>query len=214
MARRAGGGAVKAGCFYGVNMKKLQPGQGRRGVVIKLPRAAGLLVLALIIVGSLWLGSWLESGFEGLSPYYFFSALLAFFAVVLAIFSVVVLRKAKAVRRWAAAAATIIESQVVWGSGQKGGRTLVARITYEYAAGGRVYQSKRIAFYRRGTGHWAQELVARHPTGSRVQIYYDPAQPAEAVLDPTFPARWLLPVFAVVLAALSVVFFKLGQRIL
>jgi hypothetical protein len=179
-----------------------------RGVVIRLPRAAAILVVALLIVGALWLGSLLEGGFSESPPSYFFGGLLSFFAVLLAIFSAVALRKKRAVGRWTPAVATVVESGVVWGSGSKGGRTLVLRLTYEYAAGGRVYRARRVAFYRRYTGVWAQELAARHPVGSQAQVYYDPARPAEAVIDRTFRAVWLLPLFAVVCAALAILFFK------
>ncbi|HWT03484.1 MAG TPA: DUF3592 domain-containing protein [Pyrinomonadaceae bacterium] len=179
-----------------------------RGVVIRLPRAAAILVAALLIIGALWLGSLLEGSFSDSPLSYFFGGLLSFFAVLLAGFSIVALRKKRAVSRWVPAVATVVESGVVWGSGTKGGRTLRLRLAYEYAAGGRVYRAGRVAFYRHCTGSYAQELAARHPAGSQVQVYYDPAEPAEAVMDRSFRAVWLLPFFAVVCAALAFVFFK------
>ena len=182
--------------------------QGNRGVVIRLPRAAAILVVALLIIGALWLGSVLEGGFSESPPSYFFGGLLSFFAMLLAVFSVVALRKKRIVSRWVPAVAIVVESGVVWGSGTKGGRTWRLRLAYEYAAGGRVYRAGRVAFYRHCTGSFAQEMAARHPVGSQVQVYYDPAEPAEAVMDRTFRAIWLLPFFAVVCAALAVVFFK------
>jgi hypothetical protein len=181
----------------------------KRGVVIRLPRAATVFVLALLIVGALWLGSRLESGFSGISPSSFFGSLCSFFAVVVAVLFVAAVRKQRAVGSWAAAAATVVESEVVWGRGTKGGRTLVPLFTYEYAVGGRVYRGKRIAFFRHCTGACARELVARHPVGSQARVYYNPAKPAEVVMDRSFRALWSLPVIAVVLAALAVVFFKL-----
>jgi hypothetical protein len=42
-----------------------------------------------------------------------------------------------------------------------------------------------------------------------VQVYYDPAQPAESVLNREIPHGWILPVSALLFAALSVVFFRL-----
>lgn len=188
-------------------MREQSPGR-----VIRLPRAVAVVllifVLVLFVIGIPLAGSWLTSNSPEVSPLSFFGVLLAFFAAMLAVFSVLVFMKARAVRRWAPVAATVIESETVWGRGHKGGRTLIPRITYQYGVGGRVYQGKRIAFYKHRTGLGAQELVARHPVGSLVQVRYDPARPEEAVLDPSFPARWLLPFFAVVLAVLSVVFFK------
>lgn len=190
-----------------------EPEPNKRGVVIRLPRAAAVLVVALLIVGSLWLGSWLESGFSDSPPSHLFGAMLSFFALVFAVWFVVALRKKRAVGSWVPAVATVVESQVVWGSGSKGGRTLVPLFVYEYAARGRVYRGKRIAFYRRCTGTCAQELVTRHPAGSRVQVYYDPAEPEEVVMDNSFRALWLLPFFAVLFAALAFVFFKFPMLI-
>ena len=181
----------------------------KRGIVIRLPRALALLVVALLIVGALWLGSVLEGNFSGQPPSHLFGALLAFFAAVLFLLFAAAVRKKRAVGSWAPAAATVVKSEVVWGSGTKGGRTWLPLLVYEYAAGGRVYKGRRIAFYRRCTGHSAQELVARHPVGSRVQVYYDPAKPEEVVMDRSFRALWWLPVFAAVCAALAVLFFKM-----
>ena len=149
---------------------------------------------------------------SNLTPFHFFGGLLAFFAAALAIFAVVAARRRRAVGRWVAAAATVIESEAVWGTTTRGGRaarTWLARFAYEYEAGGQVHTGRRVAFHKRCTGPRAQELVARHPVGSRVQIYYDPAQPAEAVLDRDSRALWPLPFFAAVLAVLAFVFFKL-----
>ncbi|HLM58000.1 MAG TPA: DUF3592 domain-containing protein [Pyrinomonadaceae bacterium] len=185
------------------------------GRVIRLPRAVAaavlILLFVLLVVGIPLAGSWLASNSSETSRLSFFGVLLALFAALTFVLSAVVFRKARAVRRWSPVAATVIESEAVWGRTTRGGRTAwtwLPRLTYQYEVGGRVYQGRRIAFYKRRTGFGAQELVARHPVGSLVQVHYDPARPEEAVLDPSFPARWLLPFFAVVLAALSVVFFK------
>ena len=183
-------------------------GPNGRGVVIKLPRAVAILLAALLIIGALWLGSLLEGGFSDSPPSYLFGAMLSFFAAVIAALFVAALMKKRAVRLWQPAVATVVESGVVWGSGTKGGRTLLLRLAYEYAVGGRLYRAKRVAFYRRYTGQWAQELAARYPVGTQVQVYYDPAEPAEAVIDRNIRALWLLPILALVCAALAFVFFK------
>lgn len=147
---------------------------------------------------------------SNLTPFHFFGGLLAFSAAMMAVFFVAAARRRRAVGRWVAATATVVESEAVWGTTTHGGRTArtwLARFAYEYEAGGQVHTGRRVAFYKRCTGSCAQELVARHPVGSRVQIFYDPARPAEAVLDRSFRALWLLPFFAVVFAVLAFVFF-------
>jgi nitrate reductase NapE component len=185
---------------------------GNPGPVIRVPRAVAFLALALLIIGFPLLCVALVGGLSGTSLWYFFGGLLSFSAGMTAVLLVAVVRKARAVGRWATATATVIQSEAVWGLTTHGGRTAgtwLARFSYQYEVGGRVYRGGRIAFYRRCTGSRARQLVARHPAGSRVRVYYDPARPAEAVLDRSFPGLWWLPFFAAALAALAVVFFKL-----
>jgi hypothetical protein len=185
-----------------------------RGTVIRVRRPVAVFALALLIIGVLFSGYLLAGKFSGISPFHFFGGLLSLCAVMLAIFFVIVLRKMRAIRHWAPAMATVEESAAVWGVTSSGGRTArtwLPRFTYRYEVGERVYRAGRIAFYRRCTGSCAQELVARHPAGSQVQVYYDPARPAEAVLDRSFRALWVLPFFAVVCGGLAAVFFKLPE---
>lgn len=149
---------------------------------------------------------------SNLTPYYFFGVLLAFGSAAMAIFFVVAAKRKLSVGRWTATTATVVESEAVWGTSTVGGRTArtwLARFAYEYEAAGRTHTGRRVAFYRRCTGSCAQELVERHPVGSRVRVYYDPAQPSEAVLDRSLRALWVLPFFAVVFGVLAFVFFKL-----
>ena len=148
-------------------------------------------------------------GPEASAQYVFFGCLLASFAALMAVFFFVVVRKKRALRSWAAAAARVTESEAVWGTGTKGGRTWVLRFTYQYEVGGRVYRGRRTHFFRRCTGNCALELAARHPVGGHVQVYYDPARPAESVLNREIPHSWILLVSAFLFAALSVIFFKL-----
>jgi hypothetical protein len=183
-----------------------------RGTTIRLPRAVAIFALALLVIGFPLLVFWLAANSSEISRFHFFGGLLSFFAVTLTIFTVIAVRKRRAVGHWACATATVVESVAVWGATNSGGRsawTWLPRFTYQYVAGGQVYRGSRIAFYRRCTGSCAQELVARHPAGSQVQVYYDPARPAEAVMDRSLRALWLLPFFAVVCGALAIVFFKL-----
>ena len=183
-----------------------------RGIVIRLPRPFAIFVLALLIICFLALGFVLATSFSELSPFYFFGGLLSLATLGVVIFFVVVVRRRKAISYWAPTPATVVESEAVWGTSSSGGRTArtwLPRFTYQYEIGGQVYRGKRIAFYRRCTGSRAQELVARHPIGSKLQVYYNPAHPAEAVMERNFRALWVSPFFAIVYGALAFVFFKL-----
>ncbi|MBV8210959.1 MAG: DUF3592 domain-containing protein [Burkholderiaceae bacterium] len=67
------------------------------------------------------------------------------------------------------------------------GNTLMyqADVAYRYKVKGQDYSSSRITLmdYSSTTGH-AQDVVARYPDGSTVAVYYNPADPSDAVLEP------------------------------
>jgi hypothetical protein len=60
-------------------------------------------------------------------------------------------------------------------------------VVYSYAVNGQSYQSQRIRagdqFLTVRMAGQAQATVARYPIGKSVTIYYDPANPAESVLE-------------------------------
>lgn len=61
-----------------------------------------------------------------------------------------------------------------------------ARVTYQYDVGGTTYRSSRVGF---GGGIWradrrsAEAEAARYPPEAKVTVYYDPANPRNAVLE-------------------------------
>lgn len=63
--------------------------------------------------------------------------------------------------------------------------TFKADVVYRYKVHGVSYTSSKIAFLDlASTTNRAQTLVIRYPDNSTVQVYYNPANPAEAVLEP------------------------------
>ncbi len=61
----------------------------------------------------------------------------------------------------------------------------VAWFSYEFTVDGRVYTGSRVDTAQASA---TQETVAAHPLGSTVRVYYDPAEPARAVLSPGLTA--------------------------
>lgn len=53
-------------------------------------------------------------------------------------------------------------------------------IDYEYAVGGNTYRSRRVKY---GFTPKAGPTVAKYPVGREVEVFYDPANPAHAVLE-------------------------------
>ena len=60
-----------------------------------------------------------------------------------------------------------------------------AALQYSYRVGGKDYQSSRV-FWGGNEGREKQmaSVVETYPAGGKVRVYYDPKNPAEAVLDP------------------------------
>jgi hypothetical protein len=56
-------------------------------------------------------------------------------------------------------------------------------IRYRYHVGGKTLESGRYRFAAGSSSdNWARTVVNEHPVGSKITVYYDPAQPQEAVL--------------------------------
>lgn len=65
-----------------------------------------------------------------------------------------------------------------------GDSTYCANIRYRYVVAKQPFLADRLRYgYRGGEAH-LQRTVAAHPVGSSVTVYYNPREPAEALLDP------------------------------
>lgn len=88
------------------------------------------------------------------------------------------------------------------------GSTHGVRITYSYTVDGHEYTGDRYRFdkFKTSDSKWAREAVRAHPIGSTTTVYYNPRDPAEAVLRPglagsdLFLALFMTPFNAVMLA--------------
>jgi Protein of unknown function (DUF3592) len=92
--------------------------------------------------------------------------------------------KLRSCRRWPQSTGTIIQS------GLENYDGIRISVTYQYAVNGVDYSSSRIQFgtpttYIRTSS--AEAAISRYPANSQVTAYYDPENPAEAVLDRTSP---------------------------
>lgn len=113
-------------------------------------------------------------------------------------------------RNWNAVEGTVVRSKAYQVKG-----VWRPSLVYSYGAQGQQLRSSRYCFGD-FTGPKAEvhALVARHPEGSKVQVYYDPTKPTYAVLERTGQPRnyrvagWVLSAtftlfFAMVLFALQ-----------
>jgi hypothetical protein len=103
---------------------------------------------------------------------------------------------------------TVASSQVLTSHGRKGSTHYRAWIDYSYSVNGRAYQSHRYRYDSDPENHQAiVDLVAAHPAGSPITIYYDPNHPVDAVLSPGVDARDVDMVFFFTALCLVIVSF-------
>lgn len=100
-------------------------------------------------------------------------------------------KKAQASLSWPAAMGKIVAAEVKAGQSMEdedgySSTVYYPEIRYEYQVGGETYSSNRLAFGSRqsyGKQQKAAEGLLKYPVGDEVTVYYDPANPQEAVLE-------------------------------
>ncbi len=86
-------------------------------------------------------------------------------------------------KKWPTASGTVTSSALERLPGKKW--RYRAAVQYAYRAGGTNYQASRI--FWGGNEGWEKHMasvVATYPAGAKIRVFYDPNDPAEAVLDP------------------------------
>jgi hypothetical protein len=143
----------------------------------------------------------------------FFLVTLALIGVMMTVFGGVgwvVLRSSQVEQERAATVfvpveATVVESRVHRYQSSKGSQGPWSEIVYRWSVGGSSYTSNRYTTYGPSSD---LTLVQRHPVGSKVTAYYDPADPSRAVLardDSVIKAYRPLNLFAIVPLVLGIV---------
>jgi hypothetical protein len=97
-----------------------------------------------------------------------------------------ILQDAWASTSWPSVSGRVVESDVSYWNDEDG-NYYRPEVTFEYTVAERQYESSRIGFgsdssYDTTDSAW--EVANRYPTGETVPVYYDPDEPATAVLEP------------------------------
>ncbi len=141
-----------------------------------------------------------------------FGAVFGAVGLVVAGFGVNELTQADASASWPSVAGTVVSSQVKKstssrGTGRKRRRSTShsASIVYEYTVDSRKHTAKRVSFgATSSSASSAREIVSRYPKGKAVTVYYDPADPERAVLEPGTSGGTYIPLgVGVVFAAIG-----------
>lgn len=113
--------------------------------------------------------------------------------IVISVLGVNTLQNAKASLSWPKARGQVVESIVkrrrsesTTGRNQRTKTTYKATVFYDYSVDGTEYSSDKISFgdYSSSSPSHARRIVNRYPKGKTVEVYYNPAKPQVAVLEP------------------------------
>ena len=87
---------------------------------------------------------------------------------------------------WPHVEGTVLHSNVQTEESDRRSISYHAKVTYAYSVQGRSYENARVGFGDYGTGDTAdaEEIVAKYPQSSTVTVFYNPNNPAEALLEP------------------------------
>jgi hypothetical protein len=102
------------------------------------------------------------------------------------LYGFIVLQKQKASYHWPATSGTIVHSERVYEPGRETSH-YHADVTFSYKVNGASYLSHQISLWSADLSDYGEEnktFVQNHPQGSAVDVYYDPGNPANAVLVP------------------------------
>ena len=89
----------------------------------------------------------------------------------------------------------VIHSEVTTRRGSKGGVIYGVRMSYQFTVEDRLFAGSRYRYnssMNSSGSRWAHATVASHPVGSAVTVFYNPANPGDALLSPGIGGEDLL----------------------
>ncbi len=116
-------------------------------------------------------------------------------------------RKVRQSNDWEQTLGKVLFSMVETRRGSSGGSgtstSYYPKIVYEYRVMGQVYHGDRFNLGEVGLGSYKRvaATVAEYPVGKQIEVYYNPTNPVEAVLQRKAPASNLLIVMVIIILA-------------
>lgn len=102
--------------------------------------------------------------------------------------------RVKASQAWPSTTGRVLFSSVEQRRRRKKRDFYCPKVRYEYTVSGKQYQGGALSFGQMVLSDYdaAAQKAAQYPVGSMVQVYYNPENPADAVLERIAPANWEL----------------------
>ena len=126
-----------------------------------------------------------------MKPPYILFALFVLAGLAVAAYGLTVLYHARRTAAWPSTPGVVTKSDV-----SHGAQSHATAVAYAYTVDGVPYRGADIGRgieFASTTEDHARRRVARYPVGARVTVYYDPAAPATAVLEPGVSKASLVP---------------------
>jgi hypothetical protein len=94
------------------------------------------------------------------------------------------LTKSLRTEHWPVTDGIVQSAEVESHSGNEGGTTYSAKVTYSYQVAGATYTAGKVAIGQMSaSAEYAQEIRNRYPAGKKVSVHYSPGDPPDAVLE-------------------------------
>ena len=97
-----------------------------------------------------------------------------------------ILRSARASASWPSVTGQVTRAYVDYSTDAEGADSYQPVLVYAYTVADQTFGGSRIKFGENsyGSERPARAIVDRYPAGTRVAVYYDPADPERSVLEP------------------------------
>ena len=132
--------------------------------------------------------------------------------VVIGLVLGVAMKAKSAAKKWLTVPGNILSAELEMQSSRSAGGSpsqyLKPVVTYSYQVGGQSYTSKRLDFSSRAylSEEKANRRMAAYQPGSKTTVYYDPADPTKAVLEPAASGNTLVIILGMALILVGVLF--------
>jgi hypothetical protein len=129
--------------------------------------------------------------------------LIAGIGVVLLVAGFLVSRTPGKSHHWPTTTGQILASTIQYRRRSGGGHSPYPMVLYTYQVEGQQYQSQRIYFGGVVGGTAMTGVVKKYPIGAQVPVYYDPQNPADAVLERSTPMAKFLGLIGVIMIVVA-----------
>lgn len=133
------------------------------------------------------------------SMFAFVTLLIGAIGVVLLVAGFLMTRTPGKSNHWPTTTGQILASTIQYRRKSGGGHSPYPLVLYTYQIEGQQYQSQRIYFGGVVGGTAMTGVIKKYPVGAQVPVYYNPQNPADAVLERSIPMAKFLGLIGVIL---------------